>query len=210
MNSKITILLVDDHCLMRIGLTAILKLEPQIQIVAEADSGSTALKAYKTYAPDIVLLDIRMPNMDGIETLNLIRELNPLAKVIMLTTSEHEEDIYNALKSGAMGYLVKDAAPSEIISTIRAVHQGKRIISDSIQSIVDNRETLHDLSPRQTEVLKLAAKGFSNQQIGTLLGISYTSVKTHLKTTFLRLDVTNRSEAITSAIKRGIIDANEL
>lgn len=210
MNASITVLLVDDHCLMRIGLTAILKLDPNVQIIAEADSGLTALKAYKTYAPDIVLLDIRMPNIDGIETLKLIREINPLAKVIMLTTSEQEQDIHNAIKLGAMGYLLKDASPNDIISAIKSVAHGKRVYHNSIQMIADNRETVHDLSPRQVEVLKLAAKGFSSQQIGTILGISYTSVKTHLKSVFQRLDVTNRSEAVATAIKRGIIAAEDL
>lgn len=210
MKPSISILLVDDHCLMRIGLSAILKLEPKIQIVAEADSGLSALKAYQSHQPDIVLLDIKMPSMDGIETLKLLRERNPLAKVIMLTTSEQEEDIYHAVKLGAMGYLLKDASPSDIINAILSVYQGTCIFSDAIKAVAENRETLHDLSPRQIEVLKLAAKGFSNQQIGTILGISYTSVKTHLKTTFIRLDVTNRSEAITAAIKRGIISSDEL
>lgn len=210
MNASITLLLVDDHCLMRIGLTAILKLDPDVQIIAEADSGLTALKAYKTYLPDIVLLDIRMPEMDGVETLKLIREINPLAKVIMLTTSEQEQDIHNAIKFGAMGYLLKDASPHDIISAIKSVAQGKRIFSPTIEALAQNRETLHDLSPRQVEVLKLAAKGFSNQQIGTILGISYTSVKSHLKTVFQRLDVTNRSEAVASAIKRGVIAAEDL
>ena len=210
MNASVTLLLVDDHCLMRIGLTAILKLDPDVQIIAEADSGLTALKAYKAYLPDIVLLDIRMPEMDGVETLRLIREINPLAKVIMLTTSEQEQDIHNAIKLGAMGYLLKDASPNDIISAIKSVAQGKRIFRNNIQLIADNRETIHDLSPRQVEVLKLAAKGFSSQQIGTILGISYTSVKTHLKSVFLRLDVTNRSEAVATAIKRGIIAAEDL
>lgn len=210
MNASITVLLVDDHCLMRIGLTAILKLDSCIKVIAEADSGFTALKAYKLHEPDIVLLDIRMPNIDGIETLKLIREINPLAKVIMLTTSEQEQDIHNAIKLGAMGYLLKDASPNDIISAIKSVAHGKRVYHNSIQMIADNRETVHDLSPRQVEVLKLAAKGFSSQQIGTILGISYTSVKTHLKSVFLRLDVTNRSEAVATAIKRGIIAAEDL
>jgi len=201
----IRLMIVDDHRVMRIGLVSILKLDAEIEVVAEAENGRQAIELFGRFLPDVTLLDIRMPDISGIDVLAKIRADHPEARIIMLTTSDMEEDIYHAVQSGAKGYLLKDAAPKEIIATIRAVADGRTVFPDSILKLIGPRSRQLDLSPRQIEVLELLIKGLTNKDIGLALGISYTSVKTHLESIYERLEVANRQEAISVAIQRGVV-----
>lgn len=202
----IKLMLVDDHRIMRIGLKSILRFSADIKIVAEAESGQQALALFGEMLPDVTLLDIRMPVMNGLETLIALRKKYSHAKVIMLTTSDMEEDIYASIQQGAKGYLLKDSAPKEIIGAIRTVFNGELVLPEHIINIIECRSQQDDLSPRQLEVLQLLVKGFTNKDIGVALGISYTSVKTHLEAIYKRLDVANRQEACSTAIQRGIVN----
>ena len=198
-------MLIDDHRIMRIGLKSILRFSADIKIVAEAESGKQALDLFGNVLPDVTLLDIRMPVMNGLETLKALLKKFPTAKIIMLTTSDMEEDIYNSMQQGAKGYLLKDAAPKEIIDAIRQVFNGDCVVPEHILNVIACRSQQDDLSPRQLEVLGLLVKGLTNKEIGIALGISYTSVKTHLEAIYKRLNVANRQEACSTAIQRGIV-----
>lgn len=200
-------MLIDDHRIMRIGLKSILRVASDIKVVAEAESGKQALELFGKILPDVTLLDIRMPVMNGLETLIALRQKYATCKIIMLTTSDMEEDIYASIQHGAKGYLLKDSAPKEIINAIRAVFTGDLALPEHVLKIIECRSQQEDLSPRQLEVLELLVKGFTNKEIGIALGISYTSVKTHLETIFKRLNVANRQEACSTAIHRGIVKA---
>ena len=202
----IKLMLVDDHRIMRIGLKSILRFSSDIRIVAEAESGQQALTLFGEMLPDVTLLDIRMPVMNGLETLKALLLKYPHAKIIMLTTSDMEEDIYASIQLGAKGYLLKDSAPKEIIGAIRNVFNGDLVVPENILKMIEFRSSQNDLSPRQLEVLQLLVKGFTNKDIGVALGISYTSVKTHLEAIYKRLDVANRQEACSTAIQRGIVN----
>jgi two-component system NarL family response regulator len=201
----IKLMLIDDHRIMRIGLKSILRFSADIKIVAEAESGKQALDLFGNVLPDVTLLDIRMPVMNGLETLKALLKKFPTAKIIMLTTSDMEEDIYNSMQQGAKGYLLKDAAPKEIIDAIRQVFNGDCVVPEHILNVIACRSQQDDLSPRQLEVLGLLVKGLTNKEIGIALGISYTSVKTHLEAIYKRLNVANRQEACSTAIQRGIV-----
>jgi DNA-binding NarL/FixJ family response regulator len=201
----IKLMLIDDHRIMRIGLKSILRFSADIKIVAEAESGKQALDLFGNVLPDVTLLDIRMPVMNGLETLKALLKKFPTAKIIMLTTSDMEEDIYNSMQQGAKGYLLKDAAPKEIIDAIRQVFNGDCVVPEHILNVIACRSQQDDLSPRQLEVLGLLVKGLTNKEIGIALGISYTSVKTHLEAIYKRLNVSNRQEDCSTAIQRGIV-----
>lgn len=198
-------MLIDDHRIMRIGLKSILRVAADIKVVAEAESGQQAVALFGEILPDVTLLDIRMPVMNGLDTLKALLQKYPSAKIIMLTTSEMEEDVYASIQHGAKGYLLKDAAPKQIISAIRTVSDNALAFPEHILNMIKCRSQQDDLSPRQLEVLELLVKGFTNKEIGSALGISYTSVKTHLETIYTRLDVANRQEACSTAIQRGIV-----
>ena len=201
----IKLMLIDDHRIMRIGLKSILRFSIDIKVVAEAESGQQAVALFGEVLPDVTLLDIRMPVMNGLETLKALLQKHPAAKIIMLTTSEMEEDVYASIQHGAKGYLLKDAAPKQIISAIRTVSDGDLAFPEHILNMIKCRSQQDNLSPRQLEVLELLVKGFTNKEIGIALGISYTSVKTHLEVIYKRLDVANRQEACSTAIQRGIV-----
>jgi len=201
----IKLMLIDDHRIMRIGLKSILRVAADIKVVAEAESGQQAVALFGEILPDVTLLDIRMPVMNGLDTLKALLQKYPSAKIIMLTTSEMEEDVYASIQHGAKGYLLKDAAPKQIISAIRTVSDNALAFPEHILNMIKCRSQQDDLSPRQLEVLELLVKGFTNKEIGSALGISYTSVKTHLETIYTRLDVANRQEACSTAIQRGIV-----
>jgi two-component system, NarL family, response regulator len=201
----IKLMLVDDHRIMRIGIKSVLRFSTDIKIVAEAESGKQAVALFDDVIPDVTLLDIRMPVMNGLDTLKVLLQKHPESKIIMLTTSDMEEDIYASIQQGARGYLLKDSSPREIIAAIRNVFNGELAMPEHIMKMIACRTPQDDLSPRQLEVLALLVKGFTNKEIGVALGISYTSVKTHLETIYKRLGVANRQEACSAAIQRGII-----
>lgn len=205
MADKIKVLIVDDHAVVRMGLRTLLSFAPDMEISAEAASGAEAVERFKASTPAVTLLDIRMEGLGGIETLVALRGLKPDAKIIMLTTSDTEEDIYRAIKAGASGYLIKDAPPEKIIEGIRAVMAGKSCFPPNVMSAFAVRESQRDLSPKQLEILRLMAKGLSNREIAELSGNSEETIKWHLKNLYVRLNVSGRAEAIKAAMDRGIL-----
>ena len=197
---------VDDHGVVLAGLKFVLSRAEGMQVVATAESAEDILGFYEENKPDVLLLDIRMPSVSGLDALETLRKAHPDAKVAMLTTSELEEDIFRALKLGANGYIPKDSRPAEIAKAVREIASGGRYIPDDIQRIFEMRQGVKSLSARELSIIQLAAKGFSNPEVAEMLGISVNSVKTHFRHIFEKMDVSDRMEAVTLAISRGIIE----
>ena len=197
---------VDDHGVVLAGLKFVLSRAEGMQVVATAESAEDILGFYEKAKPDVLLLDIRMPSVSGLDALETLRKSHPDAKVAMLTTSELEEDIFRALKLGANGYIPKDSRPAEIAKAVREIASGGRYIPEDIQRIFDMRQGAKSLSAREISIIQLAAKGFSSPEVAEMLGISVNSVKTHFRHIFEKMDVSDRTEAVTLAISRGIIE----
>lgn len=197
---------VDDHSVVLAGLKFVLSRAEGMQVVATAESAEDILGFYEKAKPDVLLLDIRMPSVSGLDALETLRKSHPDAKVAMLTTSELEEDIFRALKLGANGYIPKDSRPAEIAKAVREIASGGRYIPEDIQRIFDMRQGVKSLSARELSILQLAAKGFSSPEVAEMLGISVNSVKTHFRHIFEKMDVSDRTEAVALAISRGIIE----
>ena len=197
---------VDDHSVVLAGLKFVLSRAEGMQVVATAESAENIIGFYEKAKPDVLLLDIRMPSVSGLDALETLRKSHPDAKVAMLTTSELEEDIFRALKLGANGYIPKDSRPAEIAKAVREIASGGRYIPEDIQRIFDMRQGVKSLSARELSIIQLAAKGFSSPEVAEMLGISVNSVKTHFRHIFEKMDVSDRTEAVTLAISRGIIE----
>ena len=200
------IAVVDDHSVVLAGLKFVLSRAEGMEVVATAESAEDILGFYEKAKPDVLLLDIRMPSVSGLDALETLRKSHPDAKVAMLTTSELEEDIFRALKLGANGYIPKDSRPAEIAKAVREIASGGRYIPEDIQKIFDMRQGVKSLSARELSIIQLAAKGFSSPEVAEMLGISVNSVKTHFRHIFEKMDVSDRTEAVTLAISRGIIE----
>ena len=204
-SDAITVMIVDDHPVVREGLTAIFKSQKDIKIIAEAGDGDEALKLYDELYPDVVLLDLRMPNKDGLHAIIELMTRNPKPRIIVMTTYESEEDIRRTLKAGAKGYLAKGTAPQEIRDAVRKVAKGDSLLPPSIASKLAESMAHPELSERELQVLQYMAKGRSNKEIGQVLYISENTVKAHVKSILAKLDAMGRTEAIATAIKRGLI-----
>ena len=210
---KIKVLIVDDHPVVREGLTSMLSRENDIQVMGTAENGVVAIKKAAALQPDIVLMDLRMPEVDGVEAMYQIRTKNPDIKFIVLTTYDNDEYIFKGIEAGARAYLLKDAPREELFKAIRAVYKGDSLIEPAVAGRVLNRlaelsrqvKTSEGLSDRELEVLRLMAKGTSNKIIAATLNIGESTVKTHIQSIFQKLEVNARTEAVTEAIKRGII-----
>ena len=203
--SKIKILIADDHPVVRDGIASIIEVEKDMRIVAQAGDGVETVALAKKHLPDIVLLDLRMPRMDGLEVIDQIQSLHLAIKVAVLTTFESEQDINRALKAGARSYLLKDTDRPTLLETIRQVHRGKTCIPPSVgQKLVDNMSR-PELSARELEVLKLVSEGESNKIIGDQLGITEGTVKTHVKSMLNKLKVPGRTAAVREAVHLGIV-----
>ena len=202
----ITLMIVDDHPVVREGLAAIFKSQKDIKIVAEAGDGDEACKLYDKLSPDVVLLDLRMPNKDGLHAISELMTRNPpKPRIIVMTTYESEEDIRRTLKAGAKGYMAKGTAPQEIREAVRKVAKGDSLLPPSIASKLAQSMAHPELSERELQVLKYMANGRSNKEIGQVLYISENTVKAHVKSILAKLDAMGRTEAIAIAIKRGLI-----
>jgi two-component system NarL family response regulator len=199
------VLVVDDHALLRTGVANIISQEPDLHVVAEAANGLEALDAFDRYRPDVTLLDLRMPLMEGVEAVRRIRERDPQAKVIILTTYDTDEDIARALQAGAKAYVLKDIAADALIACIHDVLAGKTYLAPAAASKLAERVTQVQLTPRELSALRLMADGRSNKEIATALGISERTVKTHLGHLFDKLGVTSRTEAVKVATRRGLV-----
>lgn len=202
---RIRVLLVDDHAVVRAGLTAILEAEPDIEIVAETGDGLSAVNLYREHVPDVVVMDLRMPVLDGIAALTRIRAEHPGARVLLLSTYDDEEDVCRGIEAGALGYMLKDSAPAELIQSIRRVRAGRRAISPEAAERLAGRVAQRELSEREVEVLRLLAEGRSNKQIAKALGIADGTVKVHVANVLDKLGVQGRSEAVAQALRRGLV-----
>jgi len=202
---KIRLLIVDDHPIVRLGLAALLSLQDDIEIVGTAEGGQAALNLLKSFAVDIILLDLRMPGFSGIQTLEKTRALAPKARAIILSSFECDEEIYAAVKAGAQGYLHKEAPAEDILRAIRSVRAGRQAFPRRIAERLSCDRMTAGLSPREREVLELVAKGLTNKEVANTLQISQFTVRNHLNHITGKLEVTDRTEAIFVAIQTGII-----
>ena len=199
------VFIVDDHAVVRMGLKATLPLEGDVEIVGEAVSGDGAAQAVITARSDVTLLDIRLPGKDGLEVLDELMNANPDAKVIMLTTSEADNHVYEALKRGARGYVVKDRDADEILTAVRMVANDAKYIPDTVRALYRERQMMPDLTAREQETLEMMAAGRRNGEIAKKFGISVDGVKMHVKHILEKFNVADRTAAVAEALRRGFI-----
>lgn len=206
----IRVLVVEDHNVVRQGLVALLNLVEGIEVAGEAADGEEAVAQFRRQKPDVTLIDLRLPKLSGVEVIQKVRSETPQARFVVLTTYDGDEDIYRALKSGAKAYLLKGMTTDELITTIREVHAGRSHIPAEIAERLAERMGTEDLTPRESEVLEQIVAGKSNKEIATELSISEATVKTHINTLLSKLGVTDRTQAATAAIRRGIVPFESL
>lgn len=210
---EIRLLIVDDHTVVRDGLAAMLEREPDLSVVGLAGNGREAVEQAQELQPDVILMDLRMPEMGGVEAMRQIRARDAGARFLVLTTYDTDEAIFEAIEVGAKGYLLKDTSREDLFRAVRAVHRGESLIQPSVAGRLLDRfaelsrqaPTTEGLSERELEVLTAVAKGAGNKEIAGLLSISESTVKTHVANIFQKLDVNSRTEAVTQALQRGII-----
>jgi two-component system NarL family response regulator len=203
--NPIRLLVVDDHPAFRMGLTALIEDEPDMTVVAESGDGREVVELFRREKPDIVLMDLRLPGLSGVEAIIALRKEFPACRVIVVTTYDADEDIYRAIQSGAQSYLLKDMSKNEIVCTIRAVHAGGNPLSANVANRLAKRLQRQELNQRELEALHFLVKGHSNKEIAAKLFISEDTVKTHLKNLFHKLKVQDRTEAAITAIRLGIV-----
>jgi len=203
--ATIRILLVDDHILMRMGLVTATNGEPDMKVVGEVENGDEAIEACRRYAPDVIVLDLRMPKKNGFETIRELREAGITARVLVFSNYASGDEIDQAFKAGAQGFVVKDMPLERLLEAIRAVHRGEQYLPPEIAARLDQR-TMSPLTPRELEVLKLVAKGLSNKEIGDALHLVEGTVKLHLTNILTKLNVSARTQAILAGVKRGLIE----
>lgn len=208
-NRAIRILIVDDHPVVQAGLTSMLATHEEVEVIGSASNGDEALAMIQRDMPDILLLDLRMPGMNGIDTLHALKNLNATVRVIILTSFETDENIYRAVQAGAQGYLLKDTSQQQMLEAIATVHAGKRYIPNRIAARLAERMLRSNLTARESEILEMLAKGLTNKQIGTALTISENTVRNHVNSIMEKLEVSDRTEAVTVAIQQGIIQVSD-
>ena len=205
MNERIRILVAEDHLVARVGVVTIVNMQPDMTVVAEAANGQQAVEMYRLHQPDVILLDLRMPGMGGVEAAIAIRAEFPGAHMIALTTYGGDEDIRRALAAGVQAYLTKDVLHDELIKAIRAVHGGQTYLPAAVAASLAAQLPRPDLSAREVQVLGLIVRGLANKQIAFTLSIAEHTVKNHVKNILSKLGVQDRTQAATAAIQRGII-----
>lgn len=201
----IGVLIADDHTVVREGLVSLISRKPDMAVVGEAGNGREAIELWRKHRPDVTLLDLRMPELDGVSAIKQIREHDPNARIIVLTTFDGDEDIFRAIQAGAKGYLLKDVPREALMDAIRRVHAGETCVPVHLAAKLAERVSGETLSPREIDVLKLMAQGKSNKEIGAALFISEGTVKSHVKAIFAKMNVISRTEAVASATRRGLI-----
>lgn len=201
-------MVVDDHPAFRAGLTALLESEPDMKVIAEACSGRQAIEMFRQKKPDIVLMDLRLPDLSGVEAIMAIRAEFQEARMIVVTTYDRDEDIYRAMQSGAQSYLLKDMSTQEIVENVRAVYNGKHPLPAIVANRLATRLKRPDLNQREMEILQMLVKGRSNKEIGASLFLAEDTVKFHLKSLYSKLSVQSRSEAAVRAVLDGIVQVN--
>ncbi len=202
--AKIRILLVDDHIVMRMGLATAAGGEPDMKVVAEAGDGLEAVQAFRTHRPDVVVLDLRMPKKNGIETIQLLRDEFGPVRTLVFSNYAGGDEVFQAFKAGASGFVAKEMPLERLLEAIRCVHAGEQYLPPEIAMRMNGR-VISQLSSRELEVLALVAKGLSNKEIGAALDVAEGTIKVHLKNILAKLGVSDRTQAILVAVKRGII-----
>ena len=202
---KIRLLVADDHVTVLEGLVAIIGRQPDMQVVAAASNGREAVDLWLTNRPDVTLLDLRMPMLDGVGAIQEIRRREFSARVIVLTTFDTDADLSKAIRAGAKGYLLKDAPREELLTCIRRVHSGETVIPPTLVTRLTASLTAEPVTDRELEVLAQLARGSSNKEISTILNISESTVKSHLRNIFTKLNVLSRTEAIATASRQGLV-----
>ena len=202
----IRVVIIDDHVVVRAGLRYIIEADPELEFLGEFGGGLGAAEFVMYNNPDVVLLDVRMPDRNGIDALKDILAADPKRRVVMLTTSDAEEDVFRAIEEGALGYVMKDSEISVISAAIRSAMAGEVFMTDEVRRIYETRKGSKGLSSRESEALKLAAKGAGNKEIAAAMGLSENSVKMFMKRAFFKLGASSRAEAVQLAIRRGLID----
>jgi DNA-binding NarL/FixJ family response regulator len=204
-SQPIRLLVADDHPAVRNGLAAFIAEQADIALVAAAENGAQAVELFREHRPDVVLMDLRMPALDGVEAIRSITAEFPSAWILALTTYEGDGDIRRALEAGARGYLLKDMLLTQVFAAVRAVHRGERVIPSAVAERLAEFPPRSDLTRREVEVLQLVARGLSNKGVARAIGRTDETVKIHLKNIFTKLDVADRTEAVTKALSRGLI-----
>jgi len=205
--APIRLLLVDDHPVMRAGMANVLGMDPDFEVVAQADDGESALLLWHQHRPDVTLLDISMGGIDGIDTLRRLRQDHPAARVLMLTSSEANEDVRFALKAGACGYVTKNIRASELADAIRTVDAGGMVLSEELKRKLSEDDGNRHLTLREMDVLGLVRQGFTNDEIGRLLGISERTARAHMGTIMEKLNASDRAAAVARGFETGILKA---
>ena len=204
-SEKVKVLVVDDHPLMRLGVSTMIDAQQDMRVVAQAGTGEDAIELHRQHKPDVTLMDLRLPGISGVEAIRVIREGNPRARFVVLTTYGGDEDIHRALAAGAQGYLIKGMSNEALIEALRRVHGGARFLPPPVARNLAARTPDSELSPREREVLSLVTNGKSNREIGELLDITEATVKCHVSVILRRLDVSDRTQAVVVALQRGIV-----
>jgi two-component system NarL family response regulator len=205
-STTIRVLIADDHSIVRQGLATIINRDPEMTVIAQAEDGQQAIALFREYQPDVTLMDLRMPQVGGVEAIAAIcAEFKP-ARIVVLTTYDGDEDIYRGLQSGAQGYLLKDAKPNELLNAIRTVHRGQQYIPPDVGAKLVQRMSNPELTERELEVLRLMAHGTSNLDIAAALSIGESTVKSHVNRILSKLGVNDRTQAVIVAVKRGIVN----
>ncbi|MEO0374504.1 MAG: response regulator transcription factor [Cyanobacteria bacterium P01_A01_bin.17] len=203
--TPITIMVTEDHGIVRQGIISILERQPDFTIVAEAKDGLEAVTLHATHQPDITLMDLRMPNLEGVEAISRIRANNPDARIIILTTYDTDEDIYRGLQAGARGYILKDADFEDLVDAVRTVYKGKRYLPPNVALKLAERMDTEELTEREQDVLNLMVLGTSTPALAKALNISEGTVKFHINHIFQKLGVNDRTQAVIAALRRGLV-----
>jgi two-component system, NarL family, response regulator len=204
-STTIRVLIADDGAIVRQGLATIIDRDPEMTAIAQAEDGQQAIALFREYQPDVTLMDLRMPQMGGVEAIMTICAEFKQARIMVLTTYDGDEDIYRGLQAGAQGYLLKDAKPPELLNAIRMIHSGQKYVPPEVGAKLVQRMSNPELSERELDVLRLMAQGMSNQGIGTALNVGESTVKSHVNRILSKLGVNDRTQAVIVAIKRGIV-----
>jgi NarL family two-component system response regulator LiaR len=217
--TPVRVLLVDDHAVVRKGLRALFDREPGVEVVGEADGGEQAVAGFERARPDVVLMDLEMPGVDGVEATRRITEAHPDARIVVLTSHASEEDVFPALKAGAVGYLLKHSAPDDVLRAIRQAHAGETVLHPAIARMVlqdlrrapkaRQREPVDPLSERELEVLRLVARGMSNQEIADTLVVGEATVRSHVSAILRKLQLASRTQAALYALREGLASLDE-
>jgi two-component system, NarL family, response regulator len=204
--TTIRVLIADDHAIFRQGLATIISRDPDMRVIAQAENGQQAIALFQEHQPDVTLMDLRMPEVEGVAAIGAIRATAKSARIIVLTTYDSDEDIYRGLQAGARGYLLKETEPDELLNAIRTVHRGQQYIPPDVGAKLAQRLSNPELSERELAVLRSMAQGMSNAEIATALSIGEGTVKSHVNRILNKLDVSDRTQAVIVAVKRGIVN----